>query len=385
MISKHKNIYDFKKVLSLLEKKIREFSNKKNNISRYFLNRVDEIKDGASDYYNIIPVPCYINLILDRLENSYYINFESVIFDFNLIKDNSMEYNGNGNPVTGLAQELFNNLISLLDDVLKFYNLESDFLLLYKDNKFFNKNHINNLGEITKTYSNKKNFKNKNNEVNENNSNEIIVGINKENDLKLKNDNYTNESKSEYEYEYDTNVFNLDNNLLQDNLEIDQKFNNNNLIKTKRKRGRKRKVVQEDQLKGTLNNSNYFSKENSNKRLMNENSNNISIPINESKILDSIRTTRYKKQIKYNENNFNDKADVTSLISSKSEKLIEQKIRKRGRPRKNNIVDCKEINEVSNEFENDTKENLKFSLYNNLGRKRNRQIIKFELNQNEDY
>ena len=61
------------------------YKNYKEN-KRLVTNEIQLSLDNAiEEYYAKIAVPCYLNLIVKRLGNSYYKTFQSLIFDFDLI------------------------------------------------------------------------------------------------------------------------------------------------------------------------------------------------------------------------------------------------------------------------------------------------------------
>ena len=99
----------------------------KNDLSLFF-NLVDETKDGALNYYNIVPVPMYLNLIKERLKNKYYLTQESFKFDVNLILSNSKLYNENTSTIVKNSQILVNKLNEILDMINKTFenNLNSN-------------------------------------------------------------------------------------------------------------------------------------------------------------------------------------------------------------------------------------------------------------------
>ena len=81
-----------------------------------FYQEVDEYKDNARDYYNYVAVPMYLQLILSRLENSYYIGISSLMFDFELILENSISFNGENSNITRIARRLIYDIKNLLVD-----------------------------------------------------------------------------------------------------------------------------------------------------------------------------------------------------------------------------------------------------------------------------
>ena len=82
------------------------------NINKYspFYEMVDEVKDMATDYYNIIPVPMFLKLIKSRLSNFYYQNIQSIEFDLNLIEKNAVTYNSITSQITKNSKLLINEI-----------------------------------------------------------------------------------------------------------------------------------------------------------------------------------------------------------------------------------------------------------------------------------
>ncbi len=80
------------------------------------MEKVDEVRDGAKDYYNIVPVPMYLDLIHSRIKNSYYIGKESILFDIELIYKNCLLYNGDNTNISKLAKKLVDDMKGLLSE-----------------------------------------------------------------------------------------------------------------------------------------------------------------------------------------------------------------------------------------------------------------------------
>ena len=364
LITKHKNIFDFEEIFFAIVRKIKEFITKKNSIAFYFIDKVEEERDGAVDYYNKIPVPCYLNLIIKRLENLYYYNFESLIFDFNLIKENTIKYNSKDNPILDCCEKLYTGLLGILEDIFKTFKFNPDIIT---------ENKINGIDKKQKISNNKICNRNIENFLKE--ENEIVNDYNSNTNLKPNPD-------SDSEIEYNSNNFDFkQNNLLE----------TENYIKPKGKRGRKKKVntdenenlsilgkvmnsveinnCDENNVNNNLNeNNSEFSYSKKNLRITRER-NTISIPIVQvEKNEHSGRNTRHRKNIKYNENDLNISMDSDSQDSSKHKMKNKMKIKK------NTIKD-------ENFSEDDLDENVLEENYDikRLGRKRNRQIIKFQL------
>ena len=64
----------------------------KNEETKIFYDMVSE--EEAPNYYEEIPVPMFIKLIIERLTNHYYITEDSIKFDIQLLVDNAYRYNG---------------------------------------------------------------------------------------------------------------------------------------------------------------------------------------------------------------------------------------------------------------------------------------------------
>ena len=119
-------------LISIMEK------NKKD--LKVFFEPVDEIKDNASNYYNIVPVPMFLSLIKERLSNKYYLTQESFKFDIDLINSNSKLYNENSSLIVRNAQILINKLYEILNNFNKSFDInknttDSDSKILTKKRK----------------------------------------------------------------------------------------------------------------------------------------------------------------------------------------------------------------------------------------------------------
>jgi hypothetical protein len=106
-------------ILCDISSKIDEIYNKNMKKYKLFLEKVDEEKDGALEYYNIIPVPMYLNLIKNRLNNGFYTNFNSIEFDIKLIEINSLKYNGEDARITKDSKELVKQILSYISTISK--------------------------------------------------------------------------------------------------------------------------------------------------------------------------------------------------------------------------------------------------------------------------
>lgn len=88
-----------------LKDKIREILKK--NFENYwvFENIVDEEKDDALDYYNLIVCPMSLSLIEERLKNCYYLNNKNLLLDLDLIQKNAELYNNNDSLIAKNAKK----------------------------------------------------------------------------------------------------------------------------------------------------------------------------------------------------------------------------------------------------------------------------------------
>jgi hypothetical protein len=79
-----------------------------------FYKKVDEVIDNAPSYYSIVSVPMYIDLIVQRLQNGFYNNIESIKFDINLIVSNCSRYNTEGSKLSSYGHKLVKQTIQAL-------------------------------------------------------------------------------------------------------------------------------------------------------------------------------------------------------------------------------------------------------------------------------
>lgn len=100
-------------IQNLLDK-IEEVYNKGSNKYSFFLQKVDEERDGAFDYYNIITIPMYMELIKERLRNNYYVSFASIEYDICLIKQNACTYNTPNSDIAKYSVDLAKQLINFI-------------------------------------------------------------------------------------------------------------------------------------------------------------------------------------------------------------------------------------------------------------------------------
>lgn len=79
------------------------------------MEKVISSDDFASDYYKIVEIPMFVNLITERIENKFYLNKDSILFDFYLIAENCKKYNGPEHKLTLSAFEL----IKTAEDIIR--------------------------------------------------------------------------------------------------------------------------------------------------------------------------------------------------------------------------------------------------------------------------
>jgi hypothetical protein len=87
----------------------------KNEETKIFYDMVSE--EEAPNYYEEIPVPMFIKLIIERLTNHYYITEDSIKFDIQLLVDNASRYNGTDSQIAKdseiLKKRLFDEIEKL--------------------------------------------------------------------------------------------------------------------------------------------------------------------------------------------------------------------------------------------------------------------------------
>ncbi len=74
-------------------------------------------EDNDFNYYNVIPVPMFLKLILSRLENEYYLNESSLKFDIDLLANNARQFNSDEATITKDAQVLRDRFIKRIDQL----------------------------------------------------------------------------------------------------------------------------------------------------------------------------------------------------------------------------------------------------------------------------
>lgn len=135
----------------------------KNNNYSIFFDKVSY--DLFPDYYEFIPVLSNLNLIKERLENNFYSNEKSFLFDLELIILNSIIYNGEDDDITLLAKAMKNEILTL-SNKRKENKTESNSKINFKDAVFdFEERRFDNL------LSNKRRRDN----TNTNNTSNIII------------------------------------------------------------------------------------------------------------------------------------------------------------------------------------------------------------------
>lgn len=72
----------------------------------FFRNPVDTIKMKVPNHHDIIQSPMHLSTIRGKLTDSAYSSIEAIVSDFNLILQNSIEYNGEQHRVTSRARNL---------------------------------------------------------------------------------------------------------------------------------------------------------------------------------------------------------------------------------------------------------------------------------------
>ena len=85
-----------------------------------FWNMVPEKNDF--NYYNEIPVPMFLRLILNRLENNYYLNEESLKFDIDLFVNNVKKFNLETAEISKDAEIIRTRLFKRIDQLSSKFN-----------------------------------------------------------------------------------------------------------------------------------------------------------------------------------------------------------------------------------------------------------------------
>lgn len=101
-----------------IEMSIGELMENENEIFNPFEFEVDS--ELFPDYYTIIQVPMYVDLIRRRLKNSYYRQVEALEFDFDLIYSNCVQYNSKDAAIVGQSVQLVERLKSITASIADF-------------------------------------------------------------------------------------------------------------------------------------------------------------------------------------------------------------------------------------------------------------------------
>ena len=105
----------------------------KNKETKIFYDIVSE--DEAPNYYEEIPVPMFIKLIIDRLSNYYYITEESIKFDIQLLVDNATRYNGVNTGIAKDSEILKKRIIDEINKLSNKYDANNNIIIINtKDN-----------------------------------------------------------------------------------------------------------------------------------------------------------------------------------------------------------------------------------------------------------
>ena len=78
-------------------------------------------EEDVVNYYNEVPVPMFLKLILTRLENEYYITEESIKFDIQLLLDNVKTYNTEFASISKDAEIVKNRLFNRIEQLSSKY------------------------------------------------------------------------------------------------------------------------------------------------------------------------------------------------------------------------------------------------------------------------
>ena len=102
-------------IMSGLKETINSVYDKNKLEVKIFWDMVSE--DNDYNYYNVIPVPMYLKLILSRLENEYYLNESSLKFDIDLLANNARQFNSEEAPITKDAEVLRERFFKRIDQL----------------------------------------------------------------------------------------------------------------------------------------------------------------------------------------------------------------------------------------------------------------------------
>lgn len=105
---------------------------KQNDDSVYFRDPVDEVNDIAPGYYKQIQNPMNLSQLQIELMDGTIVTPQEFITKFNLIWKNSIQYNGDGHPVTKAAKRIRS---SVMKSLRKQYNLDERVIMNPGDRK----------------------------------------------------------------------------------------------------------------------------------------------------------------------------------------------------------------------------------------------------------
>lgn len=86
-------------------------------VSRPFISKVDPMKDGVHDYFDVIKTPMSLDVIHAKLQAHEYVELDELVQDVELIWQNARIYNGEDSEVYLMAREAaayFNRRVWLL-------------------------------------------------------------------------------------------------------------------------------------------------------------------------------------------------------------------------------------------------------------------------------
>ena len=104
-----------KYLMSGLKETIQSVYDKNSKEVDVFWEMVSE--ENVFNYYNEIPIPMFLKLIINRLENNYYITEESLKFDIQILVDNAKRFNSEFAEISKDAEILKNRLFARLEQL----------------------------------------------------------------------------------------------------------------------------------------------------------------------------------------------------------------------------------------------------------------------------
>ena len=104
-----------KYLMSGLKETIQSVYDKNSKEVDVFWEMVSE--ENVFNYYNEIPIPMFLKLIIKRLENNYYITEESLKFDIQILVDNAKRFNSEFAEISKDAEILKNRLFARLEQL----------------------------------------------------------------------------------------------------------------------------------------------------------------------------------------------------------------------------------------------------------------------------